>query len=223
MWTRLVAGAAAHEISNLAQGLSNLLSLASGAGATREDLEGYAALALDGIRELRELATHLRALAAIEGKPETQRLDLVTLEAVSDLGGSLDRAIDVSPLDARALVSAPAAALRLAIRSVVRYSVAASPPKAGVSVRVSRHDGVAAVFVAAPSAPPPRSGVEAELATLLAGPEREFGGDAGLILAGAATHLLGGRTSAGPAPGGGLRFTLSLPAVEEAPHDADSA
>ncbi|HVU52257.1 MAG TPA: hypothetical protein VHL80_16300, partial [Polyangia bacterium] len=51
---------------------------------------------------------------------------------------------------------------------------------------------------------------------LLGGAEREFGGDAGLVLAGAAAHLCGGRASAGPGPGGGLRFKLSFPRAEEA-------
>jgi hypothetical protein len=215
MWTRLVAGAAAHDINNLAQGLFNLLSLASAPGAKREALDRYAALARDGIKDLRRLGTDLRAIAAAEATKEPQRLDLLTVEAVSDLDPPPERRIDLHPLDAQAVVTGPPAAMRLAIQGVVRYSVAASAPSGGVAVSVSREDATAAVVVAAPTAPAPRSGVEAELVALLAGPEREFGGDAGLVLAGAAAHLSGGSASAGPAPGGGLRFKLSFPCAEK--------
>jgi signal transduction histidine kinase len=223
MWTRLVAGAAAHDINNLAQGLFNLLSLASAPGATREALDRYAALARDGIKDLRRLGTNLRALAAAEGGSEPQRLDLLTVEAVSDLDPPPERRIDLSPLDARALVAGPAAAMRLAIQGVVRYSVAASAPAGSVSVSVSRDDATAAVVVAAPTAPAPRSSVEAELGALLAGAEREFGGDAGLVLAGAAAHLSGGRASAGPAPGGGLRFKLTFPSAQHGTDGTEDA
>ena len=202
MWTRLVAGAAAHDINNLAQGLFNLLSLASAPGAKREALDRYAALARDGIKDLRRLGTDLRAIAAAEATKEPQRLDLLTVEAVSDLDPPPERRIDLHPLDAQAVVTGPPAAMRLAIQGVVRYSVAASAPSG-------------AVGAATTTAPAPRSGVEAELVALLAGPEREFGGDAGLVLAGAAAHLSGGSASAGPAPGGGLRFKLSFPCAEK--------
>jgi hypothetical protein len=215
MWTRLVAGAAAHDINNLAQGLFNLLSLASAPGTTRESLERYASLARDGIKDLRKLGTSLRALAATDSGGERQRLDLLTVEAVTELDPPPERRIDLAPLDARAVVIAPPAALRLAIQSVVRYGLAASAPAGVVAVSVARDDAAAFVFVAAPTAPATRSVVEADLGALLGGPEREFGGDAGLVLAGAAAHLAGGRASAGPAPGGGLFFKLSFPRPEE--------
>jgi hypothetical protein len=219
MWTRLVAGAAAHDINNLAQGLSNLLSLAAAPTATREALDRYAGLARDGLKELRQLAIDLRALANAQANAEAQRLDVVAVEAVTDVEAPNDKSIDVSPLDASALVAAPGPALRLAVQAVVRYSVAASAPRAAISVSVAREGDTATVVVAAPSAPPPLSPVEADLGALLGGAEREFGGDAGLVLAGAATHLCGGHASAGPAPGGGLRFKLSFPRAEEGQRD----
>jgi hypothetical protein len=215
MWTRLVAGAAAHDINNLAQGLSNLLSLASAPTVTRETLDRYAALARDGIKELRQLGTDLRAIANTSPVGEALRLDVLTVEAVTDIDAPRDRTIDVSPLDAGALVVGSSPALRLAIEAVVRYSVAATAPKGQVSVSVTRDEGEAAVVVLAPTAPAPRTPVEAELGSLLGGAEREFGGDAGLVLAGAATHLAGGAISAGPGPSGGLRFKLSFPRAEE--------
>jgi hypothetical protein len=215
MWTRLVAGAAAHDINNLAQGFSNLLSLASAPTATREMLDRYAALARDGIKELRQLGTDLRAITNTSPGGEVQRLDLLTVEAVTDIDAPRDRTIDLDPLAAGALVMGSAPALRLAIAAVVRYSVAATAPKGAVSVSVTVDDGEAAVVVLAPTAPAPRTRVEAELGSLLGGAEREFGGDAGLVLAGAATHLCGGAISAGPGSGGGLRFKLSFPRAEE--------
>jgi signal transduction histidine kinase len=214
MWTRLVAGAAAHDINNLAQGLFNLLSLASAPTATRETLERYADLARDGIKELRQLGTDLRALSSTAPGGDAQRLDLVTVEAVTDIDAPRDRSIDLDPLDTGALVSGSTQALRLAIQAVVRYSVAATAPKGGVSVSVTRAGGQAAVVVLAPTAPAPRTRVEAELGSLLGGAEREFGGDAHLVLAGAAAHLLGGAISAGPGPEGGLRFKLTFPRAE---------
>src|SRR4051812_22977833 len=63
MWTRLVAGAAAHDINNLAQGLSNLLALATGPRATPEALGRYASLARDGLKDLQRLSADLRAVA----------------------------------------------------------------------------------------------------------------------------------------------------------------
>ncbi|HVU52499.1 MAG TPA: hypothetical protein VHL80_17515, partial [Polyangia bacterium] len=146
MWTRLVAGAAAHDINNLAQGLSNLLALAAAPSATRESLDRYAALARDGLKDLRQLATHLRALANAQASAETQRLDLLAAEAVTELETPGDRSVDVSPLGGGPLVSGPGPALRLAIQALARYAVAASAPRARVTVTVSR-EGAAAVVV----------------------------------------------------------------------------
>jgi signal transduction histidine kinase len=216
MWTRLVAGAAAHDINNLAQGLSNLLALASSPTANRESLDRYASLARDGLKDLRLLATNLRSLANAQSGVETQRLDLLAADVVTELGTTGDRGVDLSPPDPGALVEGPGPALRLAIHSLVRYGLAASAPRARIAVTVSREDRDVVVVVTAPSSPPPRTPDEAELGALLGGAEREFGGDAGLVLAGASAHLLGGRATAGPAPGGGLRFKLSLPRAEEA-------
>jgi len=221
MWTRLVAGAAAHDINNLAQGLSNLLALASSPTANRESLDRYASLARDGLKDLRQLATNLRSLANAQSGAETQRLDLLAVDVVTELGalGTMgDRAVDVSaPADAGALVEGPGPALRLAIQSLVRYGVAASAPLARVAVSVAREERNVVLVVSAPTAPSPRTTAEAELGALLGGAEREFGGDAGLVFAGASAHLLGGRATAGPAPGGGgLQFKLSLPRAEEA-------
>jgi signal transduction histidine kinase len=219
MWTRLVAGAAAHDINNLAQGLFNLLALASAPTASREALDRYAALARDGIKELRQLGTDLRALAHVGGVSETQRLDLVVVDAVTAATAS-ERAIDVAPPAAAAPVRGTGAALRLAIAAVVRYGAAASAPGAAVSVSVVVDGAWAFVVVTAPTAPTPRVAAEAELGVLLGGPEREFGGDGGLVLAGAAADLCGGRVLAGPAPGGGLRFKLAFPRADEVTVDA---
>jgi hypothetical protein len=219
MWTRLVAGAAAHDINNLAQGLTNLLSLASAPTASREALERYAALARDGIADLRQLGSDLRALANPRGPAEAHRLDLLTVEAVTELEAPRGRSIDLAPPTDDVLVTAPAPSLRLAILAVVRYALAASAPGGAVSVSVGRAGAAGVVVVAAPTAPAPHAPGEAELGALLGGPEREFGGDASLVLAGAAAHLCGGEIRAGAGRAGGLRFKLSFPVAEERPHD----
>jgi signal transduction histidine kinase len=217
MWTRLVAGAAAHEVNNLVQGLFNLLALGTGPGTSRESLDEYAGLARDGLKDLRRFGMDLRALADAGPGAKPERLELAIVEAVSEIEAPRDRSVDVGPLAPDVFVQGSSAAIRFAIKSVVRYGVAASAPGGGVRVSVSLDEATALVVVVVPTATELHSKVEADLATLLAGEERELGGDAGLVLAGAATHLCGGAILAGPAPGGGLRFKVGFPRVGEDP------
>jgi hypothetical protein len=219
MWTRMVAGAAAHDLNNLAQGLYNLLSLAASPSATPAALERYAALARDGLKDLRRLGADLRALADARGGNQVQRLDLVCRDAVTEVEAPPDRAVELGPLATDALVAGTSVALRLAIEPLVRYGLAASEPGGRVRVSVGTAGGRVTVLVAAPTAPPPRAPGELPLVTRLAGVERELGGDAGLVLAGAVAAECGGEISAGPGPEGGLSFKLSLPRAEEGPQE----
>jgi hypothetical protein len=211
MWTRLVAGAAAHDINNLAQGLSNLLSMAQDAAASREVLARYTGLAREALDDLRRLGVDLRALAVTGAGGEPHRLDVLVTEVARDPGGPRDRSVELRPPLAEAQVHAPAASLRLVIRAIVRHAAAASPAGAVVSVGVALDDGRAVVVVEAPSAPAPHAGGQVELGARLAGDERDFASDTGLILAGAAVHLGGGQIVASRAAGGGLRFEVSFP------------
>lgn len=218
MWTRLVAGAAAHDVNNLAQGLFNLLELASAPGTSRETIERYAALATDGLQDLRVLGNDLRALADAREGGEPQRLDLALADAVVEAGARAGRTVKVAPSPpAPVLVRGTRGGLRLAIKAVLRYALASSEPGGVVHVTVAPGDLAATVVVVAPTSYPPRTTVETALGPLLAGAEREFGGDAGLVLAGAATHLQGGEIAAGPDPGGGLRFKLTFARADQAP------
>jgi signal transduction histidine kinase len=221
MWTRLVAGAAAHDLNNLAQGLFNLLDLASGRAASPETIDRYAALASAGLQDLRTLGNDLRTLADAGEVGEPQRLDLALADAVAEAVTRAGRTVKVAPsaapVVAPVLVRGTSGGLRLAFKAVLRYALAASAPGGVVHVTVAQGEPATTVVVVAPTAFAPRTTVETTLAQLLGGDEREFGGDAGLVLAGAATQLQGGEIVAGPAPGGGLRFKLTFARADESP------
>ncbi|HVZ72270.1 MAG TPA: hypothetical protein VHJ20_07835 [Polyangia bacterium] len=214
MWTRLVAGAAAHDINNFAQGLLNLLSLAGSPNATPDSLAHYAALARDGIKELQALGRDLRAVADAEAAREPQRLDLALTEALADVvpasGRTLERAAATGPM----LVAADGAALRLAIRAVVRYALAATAPGGVVRVALegSSEAARASVVVDAPAAAAPPIPEETDLARLMLGPEPVFASNTGLVLAGVAAESCGGAARVAVGAEGGLRFKLSFDA-----------
>ena len=121
MWTRLVAGAAAHEINNLAQGLFNLLSLATSSPAPSDALDRYAGLARDGIQDLRQLGTDLRTLANPGGGDETHRLDLPDHRGRRRAPVRRESAPSSSARSRTAALVRAAAAHRLAIKAVDRY------------------------------------------------------------------------------------------------------
>jgi hypothetical protein len=208
MWTRLVAGAAAHDINNLAQGLFNLLSLAASPEAPAESLTRYAALAREGIKELQDLGRDLRTLADVEPDLEVQRLDLACADAMAHVPLTLGRSLELGPCAEDVLVAGSGAALRLSIKAVLGYALAASTSGASVSLGTLLEDHTAVVVIDAHTAPPPRESAEGELSSLMGGRERAFASAAGLVLAGAAVSLCGGEVRAGPSPEGGLRFKL---------------
>jgi hypothetical protein len=222
MWTRLVAGAAAHDINNLAQGLFNLLALASSPTASPEALERYAGLAREGLVDLKRLASDLRALSAIEAGDEAQRLDLACLEAHTEVAVPEGRSLEMGAA-VGVLVLGTGPAVRVALTSVLRYCLAASASGGRVMSSVPGEVAEPTVVVDAPTAPPPRFGGEGSLGALLTGPEREFGGDRGLVLAGAIVRQCGGEILAGQGPHGGLRFKLTFVRAEEGPQDVRRA
>jgi hypothetical protein len=223
MWTRLVAGAAAHDINNLAQGLFNLLALASSPTASPEALERYAGLAREGLLDLKRLASDLRALSATEAGGEAQRLDLACLEAHTEVAVPEGRSLEMGPAAAGVLVLGTGPAVRVALTSVLRYCLAASASGGGVMSSIPGGAAQPTVVVDAPTAPPPHSSDEGSLGALLDGPEREFGGDRGLVVAGAIVRQCGGDIHAGRGPHGGLRFKLTFVRAEEGPQDARRA
>jgi hypothetical protein len=221
MWTRLVAGVAAHDINNAVQGLTNLLTLASRPGTSAEALTRYAALARDGLADLRRLATTLGTIAEGRPGPQATRLDLVCADAITEADVS-ERTLDVAPLPTDLYVEGGGASLRTAVSLVLRYCLAASPHGATVKVALARGEATGGVVLEAPAAPPPRVAAERELGELVGTPERELGGDGGLILAGAIARESGGEIAVS-SPAGGLRFKLSFPRAEKGPENARSA
>ena len=211
MWTRLVAGAAAHDINNLTQGLCNLLSLGASPGATAETLVRYVSLAREGIKQLQELGRGLRTLADIDPTQAPQQLDVACADALLSLEPTLGRSIVTSGKSAEpALVVGSAAALRLAIQAVVGYALAASAADSRVQVRIATEGGQPAIIVDAPTAPALQGSEERPLDDLMLGAERAFASDAGLVLAGAAVSICAGQIRAARGPEGGVRFKLCL-------------
>lgn len=223
MWTRLVAGAAAHDINNLTQGLYNLLSLGASPGTSAETLTRYVSLAREGIKQLQDLGRDLRTLADIDPTQEPQRLDVACAEALQSIETTLGRSIVTGGKPAEpALVVGSAAALRLAIQAVVRYALGASAADSPVLVRVVTEGGQPAVIVDAPTAPALHGSEERPLNALMQG-ERAFASDAGLVLAGAALSICAGEVRAAPGPEGGVRFKLCLRHAEAGRPDAGAS
>jgi hypothetical protein len=218
-WTRLVAGSTAHEVNNLAQGLLNLLSLASAATATPEALARYAALARDGLGDLRRLGADLRALADCQIDARPQRLDLVCEDVLTEEETSAGRSVERGPLARDVVVRGTSAALRLATASVLRYALAASPPGSVVRLGAAAEAAGGAVVVDAPDASSLKAGRESSVEALLTGPDRELAGAPGLVLAGAVAAQYGGALTVGPGAPSGLRFKLMFPRAEEGPQD----
>lgn len=212
MWTRLVAGTAAHDVNNLAQGLLNLLALAEDPGATRELVAQYVELARGGLAELKRLGTDLRALADARVDEPAQRLDLACSDALVEVEPPSGRRLEAGVLAPELLVRASAAGLRLGISALLQHALAASAPGTVVRLTAVRDDAGVAVLVDAPGAPALRAADQSPVSSLLVGPERELSGGR-LVFAGALAAQLGGELSVGPGASSGQRFRLWLPAA----------
>jgi signal transduction histidine kinase len=212
MWTRLVAGTAAHDVNNLAQGLLNLLALAEDPGATRELIAQYAELARGGLAELKRLGTDLRALADARVDEPAQRVDLACSDALVEVEPPAGRRLEAGALAPQLLVRASAAGLRLGISALLQHALAASAPGTAVSLAAARDGDGVAVVVDAPGAPALRAAGPSPVSSLLVGPERELSGGR-LVFAGALAAQLGGELSVRSGAGGGQVFRLWLPAA----------
>lgn len=210
MWTRLVAGAAAHDINNLAQGLYNLLSLGSSPGASADTLERYVSLAHEGIKQLQALGRDLRTLADNDLSQSPQRVDLLCAEVLAEIAPTLGRRVAIARPPEPVLVLGRAAPLRLTIQAVVRYALASSAAYSQVLIRIAAEDPAVVVVVDAPTAPAPRTRAERALNDLMDGDDQSLSSDAGLVLAGAALWMCGGEVRAAPGAEGGIRFKLCL-------------
>jgi hypothetical protein len=222
MWTRLIAGAAAHDINNLTQSLFNLLALAASPNASRESLTRYDQLAREGLKQLERLSADLHALAHSTEEVRPHRIDLVCGDVLTETEAPPDRSLTSGSMPTSALVAGAGTALRLAIRAPVAYGLAASPPGGSVRLGVGVEGAAVVVAIDAPEAatslPEPKP-----FGQILAGPGRELRGDFGLVLSGAIVREYGGELWAGRGALGGLCFKINLPRAEEVAVDARSA
>jgi hypothetical protein len=224
MWTRLVAGVAAHDINNVAQGLANLLALAARPGASRESLERYATLARDGLTDLRRLAGTLGAVAESgTGESTSLRLDLLCTDAVTETVVPEGRSVELGTLPKDVFVKGSPAGPRLIVSLVLRYSLAASAFDATVRVGAPSGEAAGTVVIDAPLAPSLPMSVDTPLAELVGRPERALGGDGALILAGAIAAGSGAQILVASPGGKGLRFKLRFPRAEKGTEHARSA
>jgi hypothetical protein len=213
MWTRLVAGAVAHDINNLTQGLFDVFALSSAPDTSPEARTRYEELAREGIKELQDLGRNLRTLADADAATEPQRLDVACADAVAGLQTSAGRSLVPAAPTGPVFVAGGRPALLLAISGFVRYAESASAPGSAIRIAVAAESSQASVVIDAPGAPM-RAPTETTLSSLMSGAERRFASDAGLVVAGAAVTMCGGEVRVGPSNGGGLRFKLSFRRVE---------
>jgi hypothetical protein len=213
MWTRLVAGAVAHDINNLTQGLFDVFALSSAPDTPPEARTRYEELAREGIKELQNLGRNLRTLADADTATEPQRLDVACADALASLQPSAGRSLVPTAPAGPVFVAGGRPVLLLAISGFVRYAESASAPGSAIGIAVAAEGGEACVVVDAPGAPM-RAPAETTLSSLMSGAERRFASDAGLVVAGAAVTMCGGEVRVGPSGDGGLRFKLCFRRVE---------
>lgn len=223
MWTRLIAGATAHDINNLTQSLFNLLALRGAADVTPESRARYGELARDGLKELRRLGAALRALAHCQREAHAHRIDLVCADVATETDATDGRSVAVGAAPAGAWVRGTAEALRLAIQAPVRYGLAASPPGAEVRIGVAVEPEAVIVTVDASQAATSIAFTEpAPLEALLASPGQELPASFDLVLSGAIARQYGGALQVGRGALGGLAFKIQFERAEEGSVDARS-
>jgi hypothetical protein len=213
-WTRLLAGAVAHDINNFVQGVSSARALAGAPGATIADAAETEAIIEDDLQQLRKMGGRLRALASAGGGGASTRL----ADACADAFAEVDRPPEPLPwesIPAELCVVGTAAALTTAIASLLEHAMAASPAAAPVRVAVHRPEAGAPVIVEirAPEAGELGAISEARLDVVLASSLPELRGDARLILAGAIADAVGGAVYIASDAKRGLLLALHLVAA----------
>ena len=213
MWMRLLAGATAHEINNLAHGLAYLFARLRQPEVTADELIRLASRGDQQLRALEARARELRALAGASAarSAPAQRLELVFADAVVETEAGEDRSVVVNQTPPEVLAAGSADALRVAVSALLRYALAVTPSGGEVRLGATLEPGFAIATVDAPSAAAPPT---AEVMPLEAAPSvLEEHGTFDVVLAGAIAAELGGELRVGPAASGGLHFALALPRV----------
>jgi hypothetical protein len=210
-WTQLLAAALAHDIGNLAHGLSSAQRLAGpGAGDDFEPAE-WAQFVERDVERLRKLGVRLRALAAAGEIHSSARLDAACADALAEVdpaGGRVRRAAS-PPAEAR--VGGTAAAVTAAIASLLEHALEASPAGAPIELAVRDASGGSVIVgIAAPGASAMGAIDRARLDTLLDTSLRDRRGDFSLVLAGAIADAIGGAVYVAADPKRGLALDLQL-------------
>jgi hypothetical protein len=213
-WTDLLAGALAHDIGNLAHGLSSAQRLTRAGAGEDFDVTEWAAFVERDVDRLRKLGVRLRALATAREVVSSVRLDDACAGALAELGsdgGRVRRAASL-PFDSR--VRGSSGAVSAAIVSLLEHALAASPSRAQIDLAV-REAGAGAVIVAitAPEASALAAIERAPLDALLDADLRARRGDLSLVLAGAVAEALGGAVHVASDPKRGLVLELQLVAA----------
>ena len=212
-WTELLAAALAHDINNLAHGLSSAQKLARAGVGQDLDAAEWATFVERDVDRLRKLGVRLRALAAAGEVQSFARLDDACAKALAEVdpaGGQVRRA-DSPAVDPR--VRGTAAAVTAAITSLLEHAIDASATGAPIGIAVRRpdpSDGSVIVEIAAPAASVTAVIDRARLDTLLDTALRDRRGDLSLVLAGAIADASGGSVSFASDAKRGLVLELQL-------------
>jgi hypothetical protein len=221
MLTRLLAGAAAHDVANLAQSVLNLRAIASAPGA---DPASYADLTQEIAADLKRLSVRLEALAHSHNDARPLRLDQVCADALTEAASERDGAVGAaltSPVPRELRVRGTPAALTLTLGALLRHAVAVTPKGgAAVGLAVSAPPSLASIVltVDARSASGPPELEPIPLERLAPGrASLAVRSNTDLILAALVARSYGGELRVGgvAAEGRGLRFALELPRALE--------
>lgn len=213
-WTELLAGALAHDIGNLAHGLSSAQRLTRAGAADDFEVAEWAAFVERDVDRLRKLGIRLRALATAREVQSSARLDDACAGALAEVGsdGGRVRCADSLPFDSR--VRGSAGAVSAAIVSLLEHALAASPISAQIDLAVRDAGGGAVIVaIAAPEASTLGAIGRAPLDALLDTQLRDRRGDLSLVLAGAVAEALGGAVYVASDSKRGLELELHLAAA----------
>jgi hypothetical protein len=215
-WTRLLAGAVAHDVNNLAHGLLAAPALIAAGTA---DASESAALVEGSLAQMRKLGARLRALAVAGEADAWVRIDDACVDACAEVEPVRGQALLADPVPADLQVRGMAAAVRTAIASLLEHAFTASPAAATIRLSVRGDgaiDGSAGSAVVVEIAAPEASGLgeigSAPLDALLDTALRELRGDATLVIAGAIADALGGTVTLSSSAQTGLVLALHLAA-----------
>lgn len=198
-WTGLLAGAAAHDINNLAHSIAI------------SDATEWAACVDECVEPLRKLGTRLRTLAAASEVSGSAGLDDACADALIEVNPDETCVLRTTTPRTGRRVRGTDAAVRTAIASLLEHALAASPTGAaiGLAVRDAPAGRIIVEITAAEASSLGEIGA-APLDVLLATTLRDLRGDLSLVLAGALADALGGAIHVASSPETGLVLALHL-------------